>query len=307
MRNNTQITKALLATVICHVLWGFSFMASRTALNYGTVFQLLSHRFLLAFLLMNLALLTRRVRLDLKNKPVGLLLLLGFMEPVIYFIGEQYGILHSSTIFSGVMIAMIPIAATLAAAPFLGEKPTAGQFFFSLLSVAGVIGIGLLSRSSGTLDWIGLMALIIAVAAASAYSLLTRSLSDRFSPFERAWAMLGFGATVFTAIALFQMRGSLSGYLAPLGEPAYVGAILYLAPLASVVCYFLSGYALTYLSVARESVFSNLTTAVSVFAGTVFLKEPFSWLSMLCCALILFGIWGVQRNSREEGSVSRKK
>ena len=299
MKNDSKQTKALLATIICHVLWGFSFMASRTALNHATVFQLLSHRFLLAFVLMNLVLLTRRVRVDLKKKPVGLLLLLGLMEPVIYFIGEQYGILHSSTIFSGVMIAMIPIAATLAAAPFLGEKPTAGQLLFSLISVGGVIGIGLLSRSSGTLDWIGLTALVIAVAAASAYSLLTRSLSDSFSPFERAWAMLGLGAAVFTAIALIQ-SGSLSAYLAPLGEAAYRGAILYLAPLASVVCYFLSGYALTYLSVARESVFSNLTTAVSVFAGAVFLKEPFSWLSLLCCALILFGIWGVQRMSPEQ-------
>ena len=276
MNKDGYKTKALLATVICHVLWGFSFMASRTALNSGSVFQLLSHRFLLAFLLMNLVLLTGKVRIGLKHKPVGLLLLLGFMEPVVYFIGEQYGILHSSTIFSGVMIAMIPIAATLAAAPFLGEKPTAGQFLFSLLSVGGVIGIGLLSRSSGTLDWIGLTALIVAVAAASAYSLLSRSLSDRFSPFERAWAMMGLGAAVFTAIALVQAKGSLAAYLAPLREPSYLGAILYLAPLASVVCYFLSGYSLSYLSVARESVFSNLTTAVSVFAGAVFLKEPFS-------------------------------
>ncbi|MBO4873570.1 MAG: DMT family transporter [Lachnospiraceae bacterium] len=292
-------TKALLATILCHVLWGFSFMASRTALNHGTVFQLLSHRFLAAFLLMNLVLLSRRVRVDLKNKPVGLLLLLGLMEPVVYFIGEQYGILHSSTIFSGVMIAMIPIAATFAAAPFLGEKPTAGQLVFSLLSVGGVIGIGLLSRSSGTLDWIGLISLVIAVAAASAYSLLSRSLSDSFSPFERAWAMLGLGAVIFTGIALFQVQGNFSAYLAPLREPAYLGAILYLAPIASVVCYFFSGYALTYLSVARESVFSNLTTAVSVFAGAVLLKEPFSWLSLVCCALILFGIWGVQRTSPE--------
>jgi len=34
----------------------------------------------------------------------------------------------------------------LAAIPVLGERPTAGQLFFSLLSVGGVIGIGLQSR-----------------------------------------------------------------------------------------------------------------------------------------------------------------
>ena len=143
MNRDRQKIKALLATIVGHVFWGFSFMASRTALDRVPVFQLLSHRFLLAFLAMNLVLLTGRFRLELKGKRVGMLLLLGLMEPVVYFIGEQYGILHSSTVFSGVMIATIPIAATLAAGPILKEKPTAGQLIFSVISV------GCLPRRSG--------------------------------------------------------------------------------------------------------------------------------------------------------------
>ena len=297
MDQSTQKTKAYLATIVCHVLWGFSFMASRTALNHVPVFLLLSHRFLLAFLVMNLLLLTGRFRLELKGKRLGMLLLLGLMEPVVYFIGEQYGILHSSTIFSGVMIAMIPIAATLAAGPVLKERPTAGQLIFSLVSVGGVIGIGLLSRSSGTLDLVGLIALIIAVASAAAYSLLSRSQSGNFSPFERSYMMMALGAAVFTPMAFVQTKGSLAAYLAPFAVPEYIAAVLYLVLAASAICYFLSGYALTYLTVAQESVFSNLTTAVSVFAGAVLLHEPFSWLSLVMCVLILVGIWGVQKTA----------
>ena len=297
MVDRSQKTKAYLATVICHVLWGFSFMASRTALNHVPVFLLLSHRFLLAFLVMNLLLLTGRFRLELKGKRLGMLLLLGLMEPVVYFIGEQYGILHSSTIFSGVMIAMIPIAATLAAGPILKERPTAGQLIFSLVSVGGVIGIGLLSRSSGTLDLIGLVVLIIAVASAAAYSLISRSQSGSFSPFERSYMMMALGAAVFTPMAFVQTKGSLGAWLAPFAVPEYIAAVLYLVIAASAICYFLSGYALTYLTVAEESVFSNLTTAVSVFAGAVLLREPFSWLSLLMCVLILVGIWGVQKTA----------
>ena len=297
MSEQSQRTKAYLATIICHVLWGFSFMASRTGLDHVPVFQLLSHRFLLAFLVMNLLLLSGRFSVKLKGKPIGMLLLLGMMEPVVYFIGEQYGILHSSTIFSGVMIAMIPIAATLAAGPILKERPTAGQLLFSLVSVGGVIGIGLLSRSSGTIDLIGLIALIIAVASAAAYSLISRSQSGHFSPFERSYMMMGLGAAVFTPMAFVQIKGDVSAYLAPFAKPDYTLAVLYLVLAASAICYFLSGYALTYLTVAEESVFSNLTTAVSVFAGAVLLHEPFSWLSLVMCVLILVGIWGVQKTA----------
>lgn len=299
MKKDPQKNKAVLATVLCHAVWGFTFMMSRTALDSVPVFQLLSHRFVVAFLSMNLVLLTGRFRVGFRKKGLRPLLLLGLMEPVIYFIGEQYGILHSSTIFSGVMIAMIPIVSTLAAWPVIKEKPTAGQLLFSLLSVGGVIGIGLLSRSTGTLDWIGLAALVMSVAAAAAYSLLSRSFSGRYTPFERTYVMMGLAAAVFTPLGLVQTGGDLSAYFAPLAAPSYLGAVLFLGLLASVVCFFLSGYALTYLTVARESVFSNLTTAVSVFAGAVFLHEPFSWLSLLFCVLILLGIWGVQRTSRQ--------
>ncbi len=300
MSNKTYKTKALLAAVVSHVFWGFSFMASRTALDHVTVFQLISHRFLLAFLAMNLLLLTRRFRLDLKHKPWGMLLLLGLMEPVIYFIGETYGLLHSNTIFSGVMIAMIPIVATLAAWPILKERPTAGQLIFSCISVGGVIGIGLLSSDSGALDLIGLIGLIIAVASAAGYSLISRSQSARFSPFERCYMMMALGAAVFTPLAFAQTKGSLGDYLAPFREPEYTAAVLYLVLFASVVCFFLSGYSLTYLSVAEESVFSNLTTAVSVFAGAVLLHEPFSWVSLVMCVLILVGIWGVQKTAPKQ-------
>ena len=289
--------KIFLAATVCHVFWGFSFLASRVALDTAPVLVLLSHRFLLAFLGMNLLLLTPLGALQLRGKRLLPLLALGAAEPVIYFFGEQYGLLHSNTIFSGVMIAMIPIVSTLAAAPILKEKPSAGQLLFSLLSVGGVVGVGLLSKNSGALDWIGVLGLLVAVLSAVAYTLLSRGISGRFSPFERTYFMMGVGAAVFTALALLGCRSDPAAYLRPLETPSYLLSMLFLALCCSVVSYFLSAYAITHLSVARETVFANLTTAVSVFAGALFLREPFSLTGAVCCLLILVGIYGVQRCS----------
>ena len=55
-RNPVAAKKAILAAIVCHTFWGLSFMASRTALNTAPVLVLLSHRFLIAFLLMSLLL-----------------------------------------------------------------------------------------------------------------------------------------------------------------------------------------------------------------------------------------------------------
>ena len=275
MNSDKKQLRAMMATIVCHALWGLSFMASRKALSAAHMLLLLSHRFLISFVVMNLVMLLSRTKLELRGRKLWLPVLLGLCEPVIYFLGEQYGILHSNTIFSGVMIAMIPIVSTLAAAPVLREKPTVGQVLFSLLSVGGVIGIGLMSSGAGALEWGGAAALVIAVLSAAAYTLLSRGISETYSPFTRTYVMIAVGAVV------------------------YLMSVLFLALGCSVLCYFLSSYALTNLPVARESVFSNLTTVVSVFAGAVFLKEPFTWFGAVMIVLILAGIWGVQKTARK--------
>ena len=290
--------KATLATIVCHFFWGLSFLASRTGLNEAHVFTLLSHRFLLAFLLMHCF--PRQVAGIRRERQALLpLLALGLAQPVVYFLGEQYGILHSSTSFSGVMIAMIPVVSTLAAAPILKERPSWGQLFFSLLSVGGVIGVGLLNRGSGSLDWLGLVFLVIAVLAGSAYSLLSRGISHRASPFARTYAMTGMGALVFTVLALLRCRGSLEAYLRPFRALPYLLSVGFLSLFCSVLCFFLSNYAISRLPLARETVFANLTTAVSFFAGVLVLREPFSPLALVYILLILVGIYGVQRTSRQ--------
>ena len=296
-RNDRQILRATLASIVCHFCWGLSFMASRTALNEAHVFVLLSHRFLISFLMLHLF--PRQVA-GLKQAKRALLplLALGLAQPAVYFLGEQFGILHSTTGFSGVMIAMIPVVTTLAAAPILRERPTWGQLGFSLLSVGGVIGIGLMTGSSGSLDWIGVAALITAVIAAAAYTLLARGLSKTTAPFARTYVMMAVGAVVFTVLALIQCRGDLSAYLRPFRESAYLLSVAYLSVFCSILCFFLSNYAISKLPVARETVFANLTTAVSVFAGVLVLHEPFSWLTAVCVVVILVGIWGVQKTAR---------
>ena len=193
------------------------------------------------------------------------------------------------------MIAMIPVVTTLAASVFLRERPTAGQLFFSVLSVCGVIGIGMQSGSSGKLDAIGAAALLFAVSSAAAYTLLSRRLSGEIAPFARTYVMMGVGAAAFTVLALLHCGGDPAAYVRPLGEPSYLVSVLFLALFCSVLGFFFSGYAISNLSIARETVFSNLTTVVSVIAGAAILREPFTWLSAVFCVLILLGIYGVQR------------
>ena len=116
-------TKATLAGLLGYSIFGFSFLFSKTALDLTTPFVLLSFRFLTAFLVLNLLLFTGLQKISLKGKPVGRLLLMGLIQPVIYFICETYGIALTTSSFAGVVIGLAPVMGLLFGTLFLKRTP----------------------------------------------------------------------------------------------------------------------------------------------------------------------------------------
>ena len=286
--------KAMLAAVSVYTIWGFTFLASRKAQDVTTPFVLLAYRFDLAFLLLSLPLVFGKAKLRLRGKKLLPVLLLGLCEPCIYFIGEQYGMRFSNTSFSGIMIAVIPIAALILSAVFLKEKPTATQFAFSLLSIAGIIVITLSQGSGGGIRFVGFLWLLLAVLSGSSYGVISRRISDEFTVYERTFVMQLMGAVFFTVLALAENHADLRLLILPLGNTGFILAVLYLALGASVLGYLLFNYAVSHAPMANVICLCNLTTVLSVLAGVILLHEPFSLVSGVAVVVVLVGICGVQ-------------
>ena len=134
----SNTAKATLAAIVCNVIFGLSFLFSKVALDYAEPSVMLSVRFLTAFAVMSLILLSGKQKVSFKNKPVGKLLLMGLVQPVIYYICETHGIALTTASFSGVMIGLIPVAGLILGVLFLKEKCTFLQVVFTVLSVVGV-------------------------------------------------------------------------------------------------------------------------------------------------------------------------
>ena len=136
MHRTLSAAGAFWLAAFTYFIWGFTFLASRIAQDYGTPFVLLFWRFALAFVLLNLLRLTGRFPVRLRGRRLWPVLLAGLFEPVLYFPCEQYGLKLTSTSFSGVMVALIPLCSLVYGAAFLHEKATWQQVVFSVLSVA---------------------------------------------------------------------------------------------------------------------------------------------------------------------------
>lgn len=300
-----SIRKPILAAVGVYGIWGFSFFASKLGQAAASPLIVLMYRFLVATLVMTLPLVFGRRRVSLKGKNLKGLLSLGLCEPVVYFIGEQYGLKYTNSAFSGIMIAVIPIVTLIMARVFLGERPTTAQWLFSLLSIAGVAAITLLSGGEGDIRPIGVLLLTVAVVTGAAYAVISRGIAGDFSVYERSLVMMLMGAVFYTPLAFIENFRDLGALIAPLRDGGFVFAILYLALGASVAGYSLFNYAVANAPMANISSLCNLTTILSVLAGVIILKEPFDLWRALALVVILIGIWGVQKSGHKKSEVKK--
>ncbi len=280
------------------LIFGLSFMFTKQALETLSTTLLLSYRFSLAAILLTLLWLFGAIKLSYKNKPLKGLLLLAFFQPIAYFIFETTGVKLTSSSEAGIMIALIPVVVTIFAAVFLKEKPGRAQLFFILASVSGVVFIVLMSGStSGTGHYAGILALFGAVLAAGVYNILSRKLSTSFTPVEITFVMMWTGAIVFNLISAISgiINGTLDKHITSLSAPGTLVPILYLGILSSVCAFFMVNYMLSKLPASNSSVFSNLTTVISIIAGVFIRHEAFHWYQLVGGIIIILGVWGTNR------------
>lgn len=288
------------------IIFGLSFLFSKRALTMASPFELLSFRFLTAFCIMSLLVITRIIKTNYKGKPILSLLFLGLCQPILYFIFETYGIKYSTSSQAGLMIALIPVFVSILGAYFLKEIPSKKQIFCIMFSISGVILIILMGNSETvTISAIGTIMLVFAVLCAASFNILSRKLSSDFTPFEITYFMMGLGAGFFNIISLINKAasGNLHGYFILLANKDFLISICYLGILSSLVAFFLVNYTLSKISASISSAFSNLSTIVTVGAGVFFLNESFKYYHFLGAMMILLGVWGSSyfQNKSETG------
>ena len=292
------------------LIFGLSFMFTKQALETLPTALLLSSRFSLAALLLTFLWLSGAIKINLKNKPFKKLMLLSLFQPIAYFIFETTGVKLTSSSEAGIMIALIPVVVSIFAAVFLKERPSKSQLFFIAASVLGVIFIVLMSGSEdSTGHFAGILFLFGAVLTAGVYNILSRKFSADFTPVEITFAMMWAGAAVFSIVSAVtgMLNGNLDDYITYLSSASTLIPILYLGILSSVCAFFMLNYMLSKIPASNSSVFSNLTTVVSIIAGVFIRHEAFHWYQFAGSVVIILGVWGTNRcKSRHEIQLQNK-
>lgn len=298
-RKKNEKVLPIIAATLGHSIWGFSYLFTSIALEEASPDVLLTVRFSIAFIILNILLLTGKFKLSLRGKSAGLLAAFSILEPI-YFYCESYGIMYTNVTYSGVVLSIVPVVAMLFAAIFIKEYPTKKQLLFCGLPIAGVIMITLSGSKLGIVRPIGMLLLAFTLFASAGYRTLNRKLAEKYTSFERTYFMIGVSWVIFVTTSLIKEDGDISKFTEPLSNPRFIVPVLILSVFCSVLCYNIVNYAAGKMSVMTLAIYGTLTTICSMFSGVIFLGEPLTPVSFIGSILIIFGVWQVTKAAPEE-------
>ena len=244
MHNKKTHTLSLVFALLASAIFGMSFMFSKLALEVAKPTVLLAFRFLIAFTAMSLVILVNALvgktrgrplfAFSLKGKPIGSLVLLGLIQPVLYFFCENYGILYTSSAVAGTIIAVVPIACIVTDVLILHERVTRRQVICAVLCIGGVALIYMGGETH--ISALGLVFLLMTVGCDAAYYTLSHRAAAKFTAFEVTYVMFTVGMVFFIPAALIQGAGHMAEtFLPAIQSGAFWGAVEKLANFSTLV------------------------------------------------------------------------
>ncbi|WP_339168432.1 DMT family transporter [Paenibacillus sp. FSL R5-0341] len=306
---NTTHTRgyAYIAAILYAAIIGLSFLFVKMTVTVAHPIDVLAHRFALSLIVVSIPVIFGWIKIRLSLRDLWRIIPLGLLSPVLFFAFQAFGLVSSNSSEAGIIQAMAPVFTLVLASVFLKERTSTMQKLFLLLSVAGVVFIFMMQgngMSVGNLKGIAL--LLLSTVCFAGYGVLARPLTQKYKPMELTWVTLMVGCIVFNAASLIRhaSSGSMMDYIKPLGDASYLGALAYLAILSTMISTLLASYALTHLEASQMSVFSNLSTLISIVGGAWILHEPVSGYHFIGALLIITGVLGTNMSGRKHRLVS---
>ncbi|MFS0647020.1 DMT family transporter [Siminovitchia sp. 179-K 8D1 HS] len=302
-----------MSAVLNAVIIGFSFLFTKIALDYAQPLDTLMYRFAVSFAAISIPSLFGKwkkfqrdplnSKLDFTGKPLYKTLFLAALYPISFFSFQTFGLERATSAEGGILFAFIPVMTLILASLFLKEATTIWQKLSIFLSGFGVVFIFISQGAGIDIDnMTGILLLLFSCFAVAGYNVLARSLLKIYRPIEISYLLSGIGFSVFVSISLMNhiSEGTLNLLLMPLTNGLFIISIGYLGVLSSLVTSLLTNYALSKIEASRISVFSNLSTVVSIIAGALLLDERITVYHLFGSVLIIGGVLGTYHLDREK-------
>jgi drug/metabolite transporter (DMT)-like permease len=270
------------------LFWGCSYVWSTIVFDYWNPFIVTFFRAFFSSLLLFLMVKLLGKSAKIEKKDYKTLFILSLFNPVLYFLFENFGLLHTSPTISSGIVATIPIFNSIMAFFVLQERLRAWNIIGIALSFSGIWLMLINKEMTFEAQWYGVVFLFLAVAAAVCYSAFIRPMSIKYNPFVIvAWQNL-IGSLLF--LPLFLIFGLRQFISTPI-TMTLVKSFLLLVVFASTLAFPLHTFVISKLGVSRASMFSNLIPVITAVVSFFILREMFTVNKIAGICMVVGGVF----------------
>lgn len=215
------------------------------------------------------------------------LLLLAFFEPLLYYLGESYGISMVSPTTGAVIISTIPLCIAFASFLFFKEPLPLLSFLGALLSFSGVLLIIFSKDNALEGQFYGVLLMFLAVFSVVGYTLILSKISTKYSPFSLITYQNTFGFLFFAPIFFLNDYQDFS-FSAISEESLY--KLFLLAFFCSSIAYILFVDGMRHIGISKANYFINL---IPVFTATFAIYKGHDELNLYMVLGIMLTVGGL--------------
>ena len=271
------------------LFWGFSFVATKIALESFTLFTLIFIRFGLASCIF-LAILAHRGFPRFSKKDHKKFFIVALFEPGLYFVFETLGLQHTTAPKAALIIATVPVVVMIFATIFLRER----------IKLPGLLGMGIsltgifvLIVGDQNFKWalgdhlFGDLLIFGAVVSAALYIVSARSLGKNHSALEFTSMQIIYGAILYAPAFLWELPNT--DWLLISGRS--IEALVFLTLFSTAGAFLCYNYALSKVPATQASVFINGIPVVTAFGAWILLGEKLTLIQAWGGLLVLLGVF----------------
>ena len=274
--------------VISMLLWGMSFVWTAIVLEYYQPVTIIFLRLLISTLFLFSWVMIFQKRERIHRNDYKLFFISAFLNPFFYFLGENYGVKFTSPTISAVMIATIPLFASVVAYFKLKEKLSWINIVGICISFAGILIMLLNKNLQFDVSPVGIFALMVAVFSAVGYVIFLKILSARYSPFFIIAVQNLIGLVYFLPLFLIF---DLNQFIHVKPTLSIIGSIIALAVLCSSFAYVAFTIATREIGVSKSNVFANLIPVFTGIFSFLVIGEELNLQKILGIVIVVGGLF----------------
>lgn len=278
------------------IVWGASFIATKFALQDTSPITIVWLRFLIGVIILGLVVALRRQFTLPAKKEWGYFALLGFLGITFHQWLQSNALQTSEAGTTAWIVSTTPVFMAVLGWFLLNERLGWTKNLGILLAFLGVLAViskgDLNSISIGKFGAPGDVLILISAINWAVFSALSRPGLKSHSASLMMFFLMVFG-WLFTTFLFLTTSGLRE--IPPITSNSWM-ALGFLGVFCSGLAYVAWYDALKVLTTAETGVFLYLEPLVAVVVAFFVLGEAITWASLLGGAVILFGVWLVNRN-----------